>query len=491
MPNESSAAAQDRMRETLDSCPVRPRHYGLWLLAAGGTLLDGMSLASLAIALPLIKQTYSMSPLMIGAVSAGSVVGMAVGALAGGWTSDHIGRRHLFLMSMALIGVASLGSAIAWAPMIILISQFLIGCGQGSEFPNSSAYVSEIMPSSVRNRMLVATITAQSVGMLVAVSLGYLLLQAFPHVDTWRYFMGSRAAVATLFFVVRYFSMPESPIWLMSRGRNSEAAAGLISLAPDRGQELTKLGSEAGDLHFSSDEHPVGSSTDLSVLFTRRYLRRTFVAAGAWMLMDISTYGVGHFSPSVLATLFSGEKGGGTIAAEFGSIRGSFVLDGFLLLGFLLGMWLVPRFGEIKMQSIGFLGMVVGMAILVVAVGSAGGSTSNIVLVIVGFCVFNLMMNMGPNSTTFGLPALFFPSEIRATAAGFSAACAKTGATLGTLFLPMIGKSIGLGSTLALLAGISGLGFLITAVLGTGLLGSPATHSDDTPKSIESIETPG
>ena len=90
-------------------------------------------------------------------------------------------------------GLYSTGSAIAWAPIIILISQFLIGCGQGSEFPNSSTYVSEIMPRSVRNRMLVATITMQSVGMLMAVSLGYFVLRALPEVGTWRVFW-ARAA---------------------------------------------------------------------------------------------------------------------------------------------------------------------------------------------------------------------------------------------------------------------------------------------------------
>ena len=108
---ESSATAQARMHEILDSCPVRPRHYGLWLLSAGGTLLDGMSVAALAIALPLIKHSFSMSPLMIGAVSAASVVGMAVGALTGGRASDRIGRRRLFLISMVAIGVGALGSA--------------------------------------------------------------------------------------------------------------------------------------------------------------------------------------------------------------------------------------------------------------------------------------------------------------------------------------------------------------------------------------------
>jgi hypothetical protein len=227
----------------------------------------------------------------------------------------------------------------------------------------------------------------------------------------------------------------------------------------------------ARDQRFSSGEHQ-GSSTGLSVLFSGPYLRRTLLAAGAWFVMDISTYGVGHFAPSVLATLFTGEQGGGAIAAEFSSIRGSFALDGFLL-----GMWLVPRVGQIKMQGIGFLGMVLGMGILVAAVGGPSGDGQSAVLVLVGFSVFNLLMNMGPNSTTFGMPALLFPSEIRATAAGFSAACAKIGATLGTLFLPMISRAIGLQYTLVLLACLAGVGFLITATLGRGLLPA-ATKSE-------------
>ena len=476
--HDESSAAQTRMCEILDTCPPRPHHYGLWGLAAGGTLLDGMTLASIGLALPLIEKTYSMSPFMVGAVSAGSVVGMAIGALVGGPSSDRLGRRKMFLLSMSLIAVASAGSAIAWMPVLIMLSQFLIGCGQGCEFPNSSAYVSEIMPKSVRSRMLVATIAMQSVGMLVGVILAYLLLSARPEVDTWRYFLGARAIVAALIVALRFAVMPESPLWLMSQGRNAQAAKAIAGFAPQQHEAVEQLAPTAGEERLRSAEHADGKSPGLMILFSREYRRRTILTAGAWMLMDFSTYGVGHFSPSVLAALFAGEHHAGPIAAEFLSLKGSFALDGFLLLGFILGIWLVPRVGQIKMQSIGFLGMVAGMLILALAVGSGDTKSANMALVIAGFSVFNLMMNMGPNSTTFGMPALLFPPEIRATAAGFSAACAKTGATLGTLFLPVIGKSIGLGNTLALLAALSGFAFLLTAILGKGMLsGSRAADS--------------
>ena len=467
MTEATASAAQQRMCAIRDTCAVRPRQYGLWALSSGGILLDGMTLAALAISLPLIKQTFSMTPFMIGAVSSGSVVGMAIGAIIGGWASDRIGRRRLFLFSMSLITLAAFGSTFAWAPGIILLTQFLIGLGQGSEFPNSSAYVSEIMPTRVRSRMLVATITAQPVGMLLGVGLGYLLLRASPETDTWRYFLGSRAAVGALVVILRRFRMPESPIWLMHRGRNAEAAKVLASLAPGDKQELAKLGSQAGDQQYSSGEHPKGSSVGLSVLFSPQYRRLILLTAVPWFLMDITTYGVGHFSPSVLADLSSGHGSGGTIAAEFASIEGASILDAFLLLGSVLALWLVPRVGEIKMQRIGFVGMVVGMLVLVMAEGTH--AKASMILVLAGFSISNLTRNMGPNSTTFSLPALLFPSEIRATAAGFSAACAKVGATCGTLFLPMLTKAIGLQYTLAILAGLSGVAWFVTARLGAGL----------------------
>jgi MFS family permease len=477
MNSESAAQAQDQMKTILEGAPMMPVHYRLWVLSAGGTLLDGLALAAFGIALPLIKQAYDISDLMVGALGAAYVMGMVVGAMMGGRASDKIGRRRLFLFSMTFIGVVALVSAFAWSPEIILATQFLIGCAIGSEFPNSSAYVSDVMPDSTRDRMLVATIAAQAVGMLAGVGIGYAILSLDPEISVWRYFLGMRSVVA-LFFVVRRLSMPESPIWLMIQGRNAEASVAIGSLVPERKDDVDILSKTAADQKLGSGDGGEIATVGIGKLFTRSYLRRTVLVASAWFLMDISTYGVGQFAPSLLATLSSGDSSGGPIAVEFASIQGTGVLDFFLLVGFLVGMWAVPRFGQIRMQSIGFLGMVVGMGTLVVALHTSTGGQFNMPLIFVGFIIFNLLMNMGPNSTTFGLPALLFPPEMRATAAGFAAASAKTGATLGLFFLPTIKDAIGLENTLVLLGALSGLAFVITATLGSGLLPSPDRGKD-------------
>jgi putative MFS transporter len=86
-------------------------------------------------------------------------------------------------------------------------------------------------------------------------------------------------------------------------------------------------------------------------------------------------------------------------------------------------------------------------------------------IVFVGFILFNLAMNAGPNATTFALASELFPTGIRASAGGFAAAAAKVGATLGIFVLPQVKGYWGLGAVLVMMAAVSALGAVITAVL--------------------------
>jgi len=116
------------------------------------------------------------------------------------------------------------------------------------------------------------------------------------------------------------------------------------------------------------------------------------------------------------------------------------------------------------MQAIGFTGMAVGMLVLLGTVGLTNSSL-HILLVFVGFILFNLLMNAGPNSTTFTLAPILFPTKLRATAGGFAAAVAKLGATAGVFLLPIVKQRFGVPSVLGLISAVSLLGLLITVLL--------------------------
>jgi hypothetical protein len=198
-----------------------------------------------------------------------------------------------------------------------------------------------------------------------------------------------------------------------------------------------------------------------------------------WFLMDIATYGVGLFTPVILGAIRSSSKPTGVLAADFADAQGSGAIDVFLLFGFLVGLWVVPRFGRIHMQIVGFVGMTVGMLILLAPELTAGGAAAHVSLVFIGFILFNLAMNAGPNATTFALAPELFPTNIRASAGGFAAASAKIGATLGVFVLPQVKAHAGVAAVLIMMAVVSALGAVLTAILAREVGEVPEGRSID------------
>jgi MFS family permease len=321
--------------------------------------------------MPLITSRFSLSALMVGLIGAALVLGAVFGAVIGGPAADRFGRKPAFLIDMTIITVGALVSALAAAQQWVLLGQFVVGVGIGIDFPVSSSYVSETMPKQVRSRMVVATIALQSVGMLLGAAVAIAILWQRSSASDWRLIVGATAAVAFLFLLLCLW-LPESPRWLKQHQQGKTITGGTASPGPG-----------------------------FAVLFSRPYRTRTMLVSLPWFLMDVATYGVGLFTPVILGAICSSSKTTGPLAAEFADAQGSGAIDLFLLFGFLVGLWAVPRFGRIHMQVIGFVGMTLGMLILVVPELAAGGAAAHVWLVFAGFILFNLAMNAGPNATTF------------------------------------------------------------------------------------------
>jgi MFS family permease len=391
------------------------------------------------------------------------MLGAVFGAGIGGPVADRLGRKRLMLADMIIIAAGAATSALANGPMILFIGQLLVGVGIGIDFPVGSSYVSEVLPKRSRARMMVATIACQSVGMLLGAAITLLLLKNLESVQNWRLFLATEGAIALFFFLLR-LSEPDSPHWLMIRGKLAEAARAFIRIMPEQREAVLHLTSDVGEKSLADSVAPT-KAPGLWILFSRPYRARTVLVAVPWFLMDIATYGVGLFTPIILGAIDISGQSGGLITRDFASARGSAAIDLFLFFGFLLGIWVVPRFGRIRMQAIGFVSMAVGMLILMAAV-RLSSSSIHIPLVFVGFILFNLLMNAGPNATTFTLAPILFPTQLRATASGFAAGVAKIGATLGVFVLPILKGKFGVPAVLGMVAAVSVMGLAVTLIFG-------------------------
>jgi putative MFS transporter len=412
--------------------------YAAWTFASGGTFLDGFSVVALGLALPLIKRDFTVTSLLVGLIGAALVLGAVAGASLGGMAADRFGRKPVFLADMAVVALGSFLCAIAPAPWVIVIGQFVLGVGIGIDFPTSGSYVSEIMPASVRSRMVVATIALQSVGMVAAALVSLAILRLYPETGDWHLLLAASGVIALAVLAGRT-RLPESPRWLAEKGRTADAVAVLERLGDP---PPPNVAASRPAVPMPSEQH---SKVGWGVLFSDKYLARTALVSLPWMLMDVATYGVGLFTPAILGSMHvSAISGGGPIARDFADAAGSALVDAFLLIGFLVGIWAVPRFGRIPMQVAGFGGMALGMMLLMFATLASDGPAMHLGLVIGGFVLFNLAMNAGPNSTTFTLAPTLFPTSIRGSAAGFAAASAKIGATFGTFIVPQLQAAWGL-----------------------------------------------
>jgi putative MFS transporter len=448
--------------QLLDQAPLRLPHYLAWLLSSGGILLDGLSVFMLGIAIPLLRQDMELTAWQLAFLGGGLIAGAVIGAGSGGRLADRIGRKPVFLLDMALLFAAAVAAVLAWNPGLLILAQTLVGVAVGMDFPVSSSYVAEIMPQRARGRILVATIAAQSVGMILAafLALGLLHLHASP--DAWRLFFATEALLAAFFLVAR-LQLSESPRWLMSQGRNREAVHAVSRILPEDRRMLEAMASRLADTRF----HVARISFDAKrppfmSLFVKAYRRRTLLSTVPWFLMDMATYGIGMYSAVILAAVRLGGRTGDPSARIRTLTLGNGFIDLFLFLGFLLGIWAVVRFGRIRMQLTGFAGMTLGMSVLLLADVLPTDPDAHSVLIFTGFVIFNLFMNMGPNSTTYVLPAELFPTQLRATGSGFSAAVAKVGAALGVFLLPLVQARVGVNGVLVLMIGVSLLGLLST-----------------------------
>ncbi|MGI9196704.1 MAG: MFS transporter [Candidatus Nanopelagicales bacterium] len=453
-----SSAAPVPLGKALDGAVMTRRHRKFWLLAGLGIMLDGFDFFIIGVANPLIAEDFGADAWQKGLVSAAAIVGAIFGAAFLGPLGDKLGRRRIFKYDLWMFCIFSVGCMFAWDLWSLIAFRFLLGIAIGLDYPIAASYLAEILPQRNRGRWLVSAFSLQAVGMLLGALVGVVVLLALPEVSSWRWMLGLGIVPALIIILLRR-STPESPRWLAQNGHEEEAIRVTETLVPfpvmvtETDRARTQEPSEGIQALFQPQ------------LFKRAMIKRTIFTSVPWFLMDIATYGVGIFTPTLLAAMALAGANATFIADDIASTVGTAFLDIFLVLGFVVAILTVERLGRIRLQLIGFALMAVGLIVLALASGLPGGGNSHLVLVFVGFAVFNFFMNAGPNATTYALPAEVFPSDVRAAGHGFAAGAAKLGAAIGVFFFPILLSTIGQPALLLGLAVICAVAWVITAAL--------------------------
>ena len=440
---------------SLGKAPLSGMQWLVWSLATAGKFFEGLIVFMGGIALPLVSEQFSIDQTTKGFITAATLAGILIGALFLGGLADRFGRKPVFIGEMVLLLIGLLGASFSSSSELLIFWLFIMGLALGADYPTAHLVISESIPASIRGRLVLGAFSFQALGAVIGTAICAVVLSSKPELSTWRIFYLLPVIPVALVAWGRIF-LPESSHWLLSKGHLTKAEKQLRKLLNRQDISLLQLEiAEEGVVKYKSSK--------FGDLFHGKQLKSTILASLPWFLQDISTYGIGIFTPIIIAAAFGAEAQEHNLSAvihnDLLGAKGTALVDIGFLVGIAFAIWLSDKLGRIPLQIAGFIGCALGL--LIAAAGNFNGA-NNIVLIGVGFFLFQFMTNLGPNSQTYLIAGEVFPTKIRGVGAGFAAACGKVGAVITAFFFPALLNGFGADRLLPLLAVTSLIGAWIT-----------------------------
>jgi sugar porter (SP) family MFS transporter len=221
------------------------------MVAAIGGLLFGFDTAVINGAIVFIKQQFGLSDSQTEIAASSLLLGCVVGASVAAFTSDRFGRKRVLLAAAALFTLSSIGAALPRDLIEFVVARLVGGVAIGIASTLSPLYIAEISPAQNRGLLVSLNQLAIVTGILLSYSVNYLLTGAGP--ANWRWMFAS-AAVPSVAFLVTLLFIPESPRWLVQKGREQEAEHFLTQIVGSQAasEEIqairAALSQESGDL---------------------------------------------------------------------------------------------------------------------------------------------------------------------------------------------------------------------------------------------------
>lgn len=420
---------------TMEDMPLSRFHYKMFAYSAGSAYLDGYIIGIIAVALYVLQSQFDLSVTMIGLLGTATLVGMFVGGLIGGYLTDLIGRKKMFLIDMLIMLVVSILQFFVNDPMQLVILRFILGIAVGADYPIAGALMAEFSPRKQRGALLGGINSLWYVGYASSFLVGYLMLSIGD--TSWRWMLAS-SAVPVFFLLIARLNMPESPRWLANKGKEKEANAIIKKIF--------------GENVVMAAEPETNVKTSFIDIFRNGNGKWIFFVSVFWSLQVIPTFGIGTYTPQILS-----QFGFADGSKEF---LGSAVMNLFYLVGLVPFLYLVEKWGRRPTLIWPFFISSIALFVL----GAFSGSNMSFVFVLVLFIIYGIFNNaMGMHEWIY--PNELFPTHIRGTAVGFATAVSRAASAVGTFLFPTIMANYGLSVTLYICGAMFFVGFILSVFM--------------------------
>jgi MFS family permease len=308
------------------------------MVAALGTawVLDGLEITVASAVVDKLTQpdTLALSSTQVGLIASVYLLGEVVGALFFGHLSDKLGRRNLFMITLAVylggsgLTALTLGNGTGWVAFLY-VTRLIAGMGIGGEYAAINSAIDELIPAKYRGRVDIAVNGTYWAGSIIGTLVSLAFLNWLGPVLGWRLGFLVGPALAVVILYVRR-TLPESPRWLLTHGHAAEAEQATAAIerevAQDTGKPLPPV-----DQDLAIEIRPAkftGYLTLLKLVFTS-YWRRGVLGV-TLMITQSFLYNAIFFTYTLVLTRFYGVSGTRAplylIAFAIGNLAGPLIL---------------------------------------------------------------------------------------------------------------------------------------------------------------------
>ena len=413
--------------------------YLIAAVAALGGLLFGFDTAIINGALVFLKKDFGLTDAQTELAASSILFGAVVGAAIAGWLTDRYGRRRLLFGAALLFTLSAIAAALPRTLTEFMVARLAGGIAIGVASLLVPLYIAEISPARIRGKLVTLNQLAIVSGILLAYVASYYLAGLGLGLAAWRW-MFAAAAVPSLLFMVTLLLVPESPRWLLGRGRAVEALGTLTRL-----NGPAAAAAEAAEIQAAlADEQ--GEAASLSQPRLRRPLRIAVVLAVLQQVTGINTI---LYYGSIIFTEHSGQSASSAIGANA-------LIGGINFAGTIVALFVIDRVGRKPLLLFASGGMALALGALVVGLQLHAPGPWLLGLIMLYVACF--AVGLGPG--VWVVITEIFPNAVRGRAASLATVALWVACTLISFTFLSLVKAAGLAGAFGLYAILSALTFI-------------------------------
>lgn len=368
------------------------------IVAALGGFLFGFDTAVISGVEKSIQDLWSLSNTMHGLTVGAALFGTILGSLIAGAPAERYGRKVMLQAIGVLYLVTSLATALTSTWEVFILFRFLGGIGVGASSVVGPMYISEISPAASRGRLVALFQFNVVAGILIAFVSNYLLFGITE--EAWRWMLGVQAIPAAIYFVL-VFLVPESPRWLIKRGRDAEALTVLKQIGePDPDKAVNDV---RQSLNLNAGGLSQSGAAASEKLFSAAYAAPIFYAVALAMFNQlVGINAIMYYAPRIFEMTGLAKDGALLQAVSIGATNMIFTI---------LAISVIDKLGRRTLLIIGSFGMIVSLGLVAWAFATRDFDGYSVMIYLVVFIAF---FALSQGSIIWVFISEIFPNTVRA-----------------------------------------------------------------------------